>query len=262
MTAVVFIMIDGLRPDAIGPARMPTLASLRTRGSSTLRARSVMPSVTLPCHMSIFHSVPPTRHGITTNDFTPQVRPIPGLVERLRAADRRASFFYNWDPLRNLCLPEKLFSSFYREVYPPYNPQADQWVADTAAREISADRPDFAFVYLGGVDVEGHRFGWMSDEQLRQAELADAAVGTVLSALNDDTAVILHADHGGHERGHGTEMAEDMTIPWVAAGPGIKAGYEITGPVSLLDTTPTSARLIGIAPHHEWEGRAVEEIFI
>ena len=261
MTAVVFFMIDGLRPDAIGPAKMPNLEALRARGSSTLRAQSVMPSVTLPCHMSIFHSVPPTRHGTTTNDFAPQVRPIPGLVERLHASDLRSSFFHNWDPLRNLCQPEKLFSSFYRVVYPQYDPQADQWVADVAAREIAADRPDFAFVYFGGVDVEGHRFGWMSDEQLRQAELADVALGTVLSVLPADTAVILHADHGGHERGHGTDLPEDMTIPWIAAGPGIKSGYEIAGQVTLLDTAPTAAKLLGVKPHSEWEGRAVEEIF-
>jgi arylsulfatase A-like enzyme len=52
-----------------------------------------------------------------------------------------------------------------------------------------------------------------------------------------------------------------MTIPWLVAGPGIRAGYAISAPVSLLDTAPTLARLLGIAPHHEWEGRCVEEMF-
>ena len=31
--------------------------------------------------------------------------------------------------------------------------------------------------------------------------------------------------------------------------------------LQLLDTAPTIARLLGITPHHEWEGRCVEEIF-
>ncbi|HEX9440267.1 MAG TPA: hypothetical protein VF909_11315, partial [Roseiflexaceae bacterium] len=77
----------------------------------------------------------------------------------------------------------------------------------------------------------------------------------------DDAAIVLHSDHGGHDRNHGTELPEDMTIPWLAAGPGIRQGYAIDAPVSLLDTAPTIARLLGIAPHHEWEGRCVEEIF-
>ena len=64
MSKTVFVMIDGLRPDAIDAAGCKTLLALQRRGSSTLNARSVMPSVTLPCHMSIFHSVPPTRHGV------------------------------------------------------------------------------------------------------------------------------------------------------------------------------------------------------
>ena len=53
-----------------------------------------------------------------------------------------------------------------------------------------------------------------------------------------------------------------MTIPWLAAGPNIRAGHTIAAPVSLLDTAPTLARLLGLAPHHEWEGTCVEEIFI
>ncbi|MEK7324321.1 MAG: hypothetical protein AAB217_03575 [Chloroflexota bacterium] len=52
-----------------------------------------------------------------------------------------------------------------------------------------------------------------------------------------------------------------MTIPWGVAGPGIRRNHEIGSPVSLLDTAPTLARLLNIAPHSQWEGRCVEEIF-
>jgi len=52
-----------------------------------------------------------------------------------------------------------------------------------------------------------------------------------------------------------------MTIPWLVAGLGIRAGHTIEAPVSLLDTAPTLARLIGVEPHREWEGRCIEEIF-
>lgn len=56
-------------------------------------------------------------------------------------------------------------------------------------------------------------------------------------------------------------MPEDMTIPWMVARPGIRRGYEIETPVSLLDTAPTLARVLGITPHPDWEERCVEEIF-
>jgi len=76
-----------------------------------------------------------------------------------------------------------------------------------------------------------------------------------------DTSVIIQADHGGHDRSHGTDCAEDMTIPWMAVGPHVKANYAIQGPVSLLDTAPTLARMLGIAPSDEWDGRCIDEIF-
>jgi arylsulfatase A-like enzyme len=77
-----------------------------------------------------------------------------------------------------------------------------------------------------------------------------------------DASIIVHADHGGHERTHGTDSPDDMTIPWIAAGPTIRRGHTINAPVSLLDTAPTIARLLGLRQPAEWEGRPVEEIFV
>jgi predicted AlkP superfamily pyrophosphatase or phosphodiesterase len=260
MSLVVFVLIDGVRPDAIEAANCPHLTGLRNRSAFTLKARSVMPSVTLPCHMSIFHSVPPGRHGVTTNDWQPMARPLPGLIEQARAVGRRCAFFYNWEPLRNLNLPGGLAFSYFRDnVYS--DPNADQVIAEEAVRYLTTDQFDFAFVYFGTVDTIGHLSGWMSNEYLAQLERVDHSLGTVLTALPADSALLLQSDHGGHERTHGTDSPEDMTIPWLVAGPGIRRGYEIETAVSLLDTAPTLARLLKINPSPEWEGRCVEEIF-
>ncbi|MEN9934386.1 MAG: hypothetical protein RLZZ387_965 [Chloroflexota bacterium] len=256
---VVLVMTDGVRPDAIDAARCPTHTALRARGAFTETARSVMPSVTLPCHMSIFHSVPPGRHGITSNVYTPMARPLPGLVEVLQAAGRRSAFVHNWEPLRDLSRPETLAYSYYRE--PPTDPSYDDAVAEEAARLIAAESFDFVFVYLGSVDTAGHAYGWMSDGYLDQLERLDAALGRVVAAMPPTARIIVQSDHGGHERSHGTDSPEDMTVPWLAAGPGVRHGHRIAAPVSLIDTAPTVARMLGVAPSEEWEGRAPEEIF-
>jgi len=75
------------------------------------------------------------------------------------------------------------------------------------------------------------------------------------------TFILIQSDHGGHDRTHGNDIPEDMTIPWAIAGPNIRRNYEIASPVSLLDTAPTLARALGIEPHSQWEGRWVEEVF-
>ena len=93
MSTIILTMIDGLRPDAITETYCPTLAQLLTRSAYSLQATSIMPSVTLPCHMSIFHSVPPTRHGVTTNNWQPMARPVPGLVDLAHKADKKVRVF-------------------------------------------------------------------------------------------------------------------------------------------------------------------------
>ena len=256
---VLFVMIDGLRPDAITPERCPTLTGLMARGASSLRARSVMPSITLPCHMSIFHSVPPGRHGVTSNTWSPMARPLPGLVEVAHAAGRKCAFYYNWEPLRNLSEPGHLQHSYFRDN--DETASGDNAIAGEAMRSLPLDKPDFAFVYLGTVDVAGHAFGWMSPRYLAQAGYVDEALGALLAALPDSTHVLVHADHGGHDRSHGTDTPEDMTIPWILAGPGIRPNRSLQMPVSLLDTAPTLARLLNVKPDPQWEGHVIEEAF-
>jgi predicted AlkP superfamily pyrophosphatase or phosphodiesterase len=260
MPPVVFIMIDGLRPDAITPERCPNLSGVLARGASTLRATSVMPSITLPCHMSIFHSVPPTRHGVTTNDWQPMARPLPGLVDVAKSAGWRCAFIYSWEPLRNVSQPGSLWLAHFRATSDDL-PDGDKSTATVAARVIAEERPDFTFVYLGTVDTSGHAYGWMSDGYLAQAARVDGELGRVLAAILEESVALIQSDHGGHERTHGTDSPDDMTIPWVIAGPGIRRGHTLTTPVSLLDTTPTLARVLGLTPHPHWEGRCVDEVF-
>src|SRR5690606_27281309 len=109
------------------------------------------------------------------------------------------------------------------------------------------------FIYLGTVDVAGHYYGWMSEGYLAQAERVDGNLGRILAALPTEAHVLLQADHGGHDRNHGENVPEDMTIPWMVAGPRVQAG-EISADVTLLDTAPTLATLLGIPVHAEWEG--------
>ncbi|NUM46651.1 MAG: alkaline phosphatase family protein [Anaerolineales bacterium] len=259
MPPVIFIMIDGLRPDAIAPAVCPNLKNLLACSAYTLSARSVMPSITLPCHTSIFHSVTPERHGITTNDWHPMARPLPGLMEVAHAAGKHGAFFFNWEQLRDLSRPGSLRHIYFRDN--SYTPHGDLDIAHHAAGYIRDEMPDFAFVYFGTVDAAGHYYGWMSEGYMNQINLVDQALGTLLNSLPERSTILLQSDHGGHERTHGTASPEDMTIPWLVSGPGLRQDYEISSPLSLLDTAPTLAHLLGLNPHPQWEGRVVTEIF-
>ena len=77
----------------------------------------------------------------------------------------------------------------------------------------------------------------------------------VYENLPEDYTLIVCADHGGHGRGHGTDMPEDMTIPVVFYGKAFEAGKVLDG-VSIKDISVTIAKLLDVTPPREWEGRA------
>lgn len=258
---VVLVMIDGVRPDALDMVACPHLGALEQRGAATRAARSVMPSITLPCHMSIFHSLSPVQHGIHANECAPMPRPVPGLVEVARAQGRQCAFFYNWEPLRCLSQPGSLALSYFRDGAES-NPHSDEHIAEVAARTLQANDFDFAFVYLGTIDTAGHAYGWLSEGYLAQLAYVDGVLGGLLAALPHGSSVLVQSDHGGHDYGHGTDRPEDMTIPWMLAGPAIRSGFAIASTVSLLDTAPTLARLLALEPPAEWMGRCIDEAFV
>lgn len=259
--SVLFVAIDGLRAAALQEVDCPQINGLARQGAYTYNASSVMPSITLPCFTSIFHSLPPDRHGTLGNIHVPNARPAPGLIEAAHVAGKRCAFFYNWEPLRDVSAPLNLaFSLFIDNLNS--GPDSDRVLADLALRYLPLEDWDFAFLYLGSLDVAGHAYGFTSPQYLTQLARLDEIVGRLLATVPPASSVLLTSDHGGHARTHGTASPEDMTIPFFMNGPEIKPAFELREPVNLLDIAPTLARLLGVPPHPAWEGRCIEEAFI
>ena len=102
----------------------------------------------------------------------------------------------------------------------------------------------------------GHDNGWMSDAYLDCISRAIDNVKRVIEETNGEYTVIVTADHGGHDRSHGSDMDEDMTIPMIFYGAPFVAGRELSG-VSILDIAPTIADIMGVPKAKEWEGKSL-----
>lgn len=255
MSRVILFLVDGMRPDGLTQAHTPVMDELMQTGTYTLTARSIMPSVTLPCHMSLFHSVLPERHGVTTNTYTPQVRPVPGLFEVIHLAGLRAAAFYSWDELRDVSRPGSLHTVFHLEDSQDPDGPGDIALIDLARIWLSSNDFDFAYVYLGFTDNVGHKYGWMSEAYLQAITHADECIGRILESLPKDTTILVTSDHGGHDQTHGTEMPEDMTIPLIIQGGGLKGCLK--DGISLLDLAPTIAKMLELKTPKEWTGTAI-----
>lgn len=282
---VLLVLCDGMRPDAIEKVDHPFFRTLQARGWSDMAASTVMPSVTLPCHMSLFHSVTPQRHGILSNTYTPLARPLDGLFEVLRHAGLKSAFFYNWEPLRDLGRPGSLYHSYYanqgqyagneeaeailKRVLDPSHPAyrkaagqvaSNEAIVQDAALCLTQQPIDFAFLYLGLPDSVGHEIGWMSHEYLLSVGYCFDKIQSLYEALEKaspgEYTLIVTADHGGHDQMHGTEMPEDMQIPLLMLGPGIPHLSQHGG-ASILDIAPTVCTLLGARPAEEWIGKSL-----
>ena len=250
----LLVLVDGMRPDALKNCK----AAQRVLADSvyTMNAQTVMPSVTLCCHMSLFYSMIPEHHGTQGNTYMPPSHQLLSLFDVFAIAKKDVASFYSWGQLRDLCHPASLNSSLLIKGATLGWENANNRLTDAAIGYINENNTDFAFLYLGYPDEAGHAHGWMSEEYMYAMENSWQNIERIIEALPKDYAVIITADHGGHDHTHGTDSPEDMTIPLIFAG----AERELIGDlesVNIIDIAPTIAALAGMESGADWEGKSL-----
>ena len=250
---VLLILIDGMRPDAVQQCEHKFLYEFMTKECTySFNGRTVMPSLTLPCHMSLFHNVEPDRHGIYNNTYHAPSHKLDGLFDVLAAAKKKNFFYRTWHELRDLCRPGALSRDIFIDYY-AYDNEADKELCRIAVRDIVEEEPDFVFYYSGNSDEKAHKYGWMGQEYMDAIALASEHIEKFIKSLPEGYSVVITADHGGHARTHGTEMPEDMTIPIALYGPQWEKGKELET-IRLLDLAPTIVDMLGCEIPDEWDG--------
>lgn len=251
---VLMILCDGMRPDAVLKCGHPFAKKLMSTARYNPNAQTVFPSWTLPCHFSLFTSRTPDEHGIFGNTYVPAERK--GLFEQLRDSGKSTSFFYSWGELKDLYQPYSLcYGKFVSEEYFPHG-KVTELLEEDCERFINEYNPDFAFLYLETTDSIGHEIGWGTEEYYKAAHHSFGLIEKICGNIPDDYSVIVLADHGGHDRTHGTADPIDMTIPLF-----IKTDFAVDedkfAKANIIDIAPTICDIIGIAPSKEWKGKSL-----
>jgi predicted AlkP superfamily pyrophosphatase or phosphodiesterase len=238
---------------------MPNVIGLMQSGAFSLGAQTVFPSVTLVAHASMLTGLCPSKHGVDWNDYLPERGYAQGtdLFDIAHAAGLRTEMYVGKQKLSQITEPSSLDNFVFVG-------DSDFGLMD----RLLADFPrDFGvlFIHLVATDEMGHAYGWLSPEQLSVIRGADEVIGQLLAGLEarnlrGETLLIVTADHGGNGQGHGTDSRENMTIPWIAAGPGIQP-KTLTTLVHTMDTAATAAFALGLPLPPEWDGVPVYEAF-
>ncbi len=256
MNKVLLISIDGLRSDGLKACGNPYVEELEKLCTYTYDGASLYPPVTLPCHYSMAYSVAPEEHGIMDNTFVCNDRSRKGIFEAVKDAGGRCAIFYGWEELRDIARPSAMKYSVYIDAFA--HESVDTILTDKAEELIEAQKPELVFLYMVDTDDKGgHHNGWMSEEYLRRASMAIDNVRRMIEKFGDEYTVVIMSDHGGHDNWHGSNIPEDMVVPFFICGKDFEGGAQLES-MSLLDIAPTIADIMGIAPEENWKGRSLK----
>jgi hypothetical protein len=260
---VIIVSEDGMRPDALQLGRTPVHNRLMREGAWSLRARTIRQASTLPAHAAMLSGFDVVEHGLSWNSWHPErgsIR-VPTVFTAVGGMGGLGSAaFVGKQKLAHIAWPGSV-DVFERPGY-----FCRKVVAQAAAYFVEK-RPQIEFIHFSDPDDRGHRSGWMSPDQMAGIAESDHCLGRLIEAivgagLEDETLVIISADHGGHGHNHsGYGHEEDRLIPWIAWGAGVRPGLHIKGAVSTMDTAATALWALGHKPPPGLSGHPVAEAF-
>lgn len=101
-------------------------------------------------------------------------------------------------------------------------------LADFYITDMTAQRFDYSFVHFANPDTAGHVSGWGSLDWNQSVLEVNGYIQRIIDMVNTDpilnnnTAIIITADHGGQERNHAdTEDLDVVAIPFMLLAPGL-----------------------------------------
>jgi predicted AlkP superfamily pyrophosphatase or phosphodiesterase len=269
---IILVSFDGTRPDTAQTAAMPTFQAMAREGAVSWSARSIVPPLTLPAHTSMLTGLGPEEHGVFWNEWIPAFGTLRvptvlslatsnGLLTAAFSGKDKLAYLFPTGSVSHLSYPMPNPADYYRTNHL----QGARQVAALAAAHFIAKRPRLMFVHFLDADLAGHFNGWPSPEYVAALAECDAALAALRAGIErsgvTNTLFLLTADHGGAGLSHGVDRPEDMTIPWIAWGAGVRRGHALTNEITMPDTAATIAWLLDLKLPTNTIGRPVRVAF-
>ncbi len=269
---VFIISFDQGNPSLIQKSEMPTFHQMATQGARTWEAYTIVPSITLPSHTSMLTGVGIQKHQVTWNSYVPTngFVKVPTVFSLAKEHKLKTAMFVGKEKFKHLEVPGTIDAL----VWPQPDDDAKS-VAKAFAAEFGKTKPNLTFIHFRDPDTVGHATGAYSPEKVQALKDCDDALTTIKDAVAaagvlEQSVFILTADHGAHDTKnkegktvgtHGDSRPEDVLIPWIVWGKGVKKDFTITAPVVQYDTAATALWLLQVPlPEHFW-GRPVTSAF-
>jgi predicted AlkP superfamily pyrophosphatase or phosphodiesterase len=251
---VIVLSWDGFGLNVYNKTKpLKNLGSLIEKGAFATKAYAILPTSTLPNHASMISGLETKDHGIFWNDWVPQngLIKVPTIFDLAKSKKLSTALVVGKEKFRHFNNPKTVDQFVLKDDA--------QSIAEAAAEIIVKNKPNLLFIHFPDPDRAGHKFGWLSPEQIKAVELCDLALKKIIDAVKESkientTSWIITADHGGHDRTHGTELDSDRQIPWILSAQGLR-GSLIEKRISTTDTAAQAADFLGLDVPTSWVGR-------
>ena len=81
------------------------------------------------------------------------------------------------------------------------------------------------------------------------------------AGIYENSTIIVTADHGGINKGHGGKTMEEMETPFIIAGKNIKKGGAFEESMMQFDCASTIASVFNLEQPQVWIGRPMTQVF-
>ena len=234
---VLYIGIDGCRPDALEIANTPHLDQLIQNGLYSPDALNDDITISGPGWSAMLCGVTSDKHLVTNNNFDGNnYESYPSFFQFLNNYNPslHTVSFCHWSPINDFIIGE--------EADFKLNINADLELANQAASYLTLNNPDVMFLHFDDIDGVGHSFGFSPDQEeyIDIIEKTDSCIGMVTAALQqrpnyaeEDWLILVSTDHGGIGTGHGGNTFEEQNVFVIASSPSIPTSL-ITKDSSLI----------------------------
>lgn len=264
---VLLVGWDGVRPDVLAEVPTPYFDALVATGTFSDQAVTARPTVSGPCWSSILIGVWPEKHGVVSNDFSPnRYREYPDFLTRLEATNPDLNTFAAADwlplvsedaggPLIGDAVDRKVVLNGYLTGWL----NGDSLAVEAALEELRVGDPDALFVYLGAPDEISHGTRSIGERYRASIATSDRHLGRLVRTIQDratiaqeDWLVLIVTDHGRTAMGdHGGDSPEETRIFYLASGPSAKVGPP-EGDPSVVDVAVTALTHLGVDIDPAW----------
>ncbi|MEI8046978.1 MAG: alkaline phosphatase family protein [Bacteroidota bacterium] len=265
---VVLIGIGGVSAEGFQYSETPALNNLISQGVISLKTRGVMPIADAPNWATVLSGAGPEQHGVTSNDWShgnqnlePTIKDADGYFASIftligkQFPKAATAMFYDWEWLGSFVNKKYITKEQYV--------QGQVMITSVALNYIKKEKPLFTFIYYGYPEEVGHSKGFDTKDYFQSITDIDAEIGKLIDGIKESgiaqTTTILITS-GGIGLGRSVQSLEEIEVPWIVSGAGIKKGMLLETPNDLANTAPTIARILGIKIPAEWIGRPVNDV--